>query len=137
MPTSASSSVKSNVSSLINTSMHSSSFSSQLWNGSLLTSCYRSNIFSRSLYLPLLLAHDASLVQSNECVIDESVDVIPSSRDLGRIVVILNTRLVEIISMGGDLTRTLLRIGESYCNVLIDRQGFVHENTLLIFYGKK
>ena len=137
MPTSASSSVKSNVSSLINTSMHSSSFSSQIWNGSLLTSCCHSNIFSRSLYLPLLLAHDASLVQSNECVIDECVDVIPSSRDLDRIVVILNTRLVEIISMGGVLTRTHLRIGENYCNVLIDRQGFVHENTLLIFYGKK
>ena len=34
-------------------------------------------------------------------------------------------------------TRTLLHIGESYCNVLFDHQGFAHANTLLISYGRK
>ena len=137
MPTSALSSVKSNVSSLINTSMHFSSFSSQIWNGSLLISCCHSNMVLTSLYLPLLLAQDASLVQSNKYIVIGCVDVIPNSRNLDRIVVILNTGLVKIFSMGGDLTRTLLRIGESYCNALFDRQGFVHANTLLISYGRK
>ena len=139
MPISALSSVKSNVSSLINTSMHFSSFSSQIWNGSLLTSFCHSNMVLTYLYLPLLLAHDASLVKSNanEYIIDECADAIPNSRNLDRIVVILHTGLVEIFSMGGDLTRPLLRIGESYYNVLIDRQGSAHANTLLISYGRK
>ena len=137
MPTSAFSSVKSNVSSLINTSMHFSSFSSQIWNGSLLTSCYHSNMVLNSLYLSSILAQDVSIVQSNECIGNGSVDVIQNTRNLDHIVVILNTGLVKISSMGGDLTRTLLHIGESYCNVLFDHQGFAHANTLLISYGRK
>ena len=137
MPTSALSSVKSNVSSLINTSMHSSSFSSQIWNGSLLTSYYHSNMVLNSLYVSSLLKQDASIVQSHECIVDGSVDVIQDTRTLDHIVVIRNTGIVKIISMGGDLTQILLHIGESYCNVLFDHQEFAHANTLLTSYGRK
>lgn len=137
MPTSALSSVKSNVSSSINTSMHFSSFLSLIWNGSLLTSCCHSNMVLNSFYLSSLLPQDASIVQSHKCIVDGSVDVVQDTRHLGHIVVILDTGLVKIISMGGDLTRILLHIGESCYNVLFDHQGFARANTLLTSYGRK
>ena len=62
------------------------------------------------------LTQDALLlVQPNTGSVVGRVDVIPSSRNVGRIVVVpQNAGLEKILSMDGGLTRTLLRIGKSY-----------------------